>query len=89
MVIDIDTGIIEDAEVPPFCELSSNFVADILRGRCIDTDMDEILKTIERTVHTHTRRALITAIQTLYNRYTISKNRRFSSEKINNPGGER
>jgi hypothetical protein len=79
MVIDIDTGTILESQIPPFCSLSSNFVSEIFNGRCIDTDLEDIFKQIEQTVHTATRRALITAVQTLHNRYIIVKNNKLKS----------
>lgn len=74
MEVDIDTGKILRSTIPLYCPLHSEFVESIMNGKYLDKDLDKIFKEIERTVHTQTRRALITAIQTLHNRYIIVSN---------------
>lgn len=70
MVVDIEIGIILDSAISIYNKMHSDFVAEILRDKSLDYDLDKILMQIERTVHTPTRRALITAIQVLHNRYS-------------------
>ncbi|NTV88935.1 MAG: DUF3870 domain-containing protein [Clostridiales bacterium] len=74
MVVEMETGTILQSTIPLYCPMHSEFVSEILNGKSLDTDLEQIFKDIEKTVHTQTRRALITAIQTLHNRYIIVKN---------------
>ncbi len=73
MTVDMDTGTIIKSTVPLYCPLHSEFVENIMNGKSLDDDLDKIFKEIDKKIHTQTRRALITAIQTLHNRYIIVK----------------
>jgi hypothetical protein len=75
MVIDVDTGEIIESGVPLYCSMHSDFVSSIVNGRHIESELEQILLDIETKVHTQTRRALITAIQALVNRYSVVKGR--------------
>jgi len=83
MEVDIETGTVLNSTVPLYCPLHSKFIENIVNGKSLDTDLDKILKEIERTVHTQTRRALINAIQTLHNRYMVVKSN-YNKDKIKN-----
>ena len=69
MVVDIETGIVLDSAISTYNQMHCDFVAEILRNKSLDNDLEKILMQIDRTVHTPTKRALTTAIQVLYNRY--------------------
>lgn len=70
--IDFNSGEIIDCDFPTYCRNTSEFVADIMKGKSI-TQVDSIIKEIDTRMHTLSKRALITAIQGLYNRYLIVK----------------
>lgn len=69
MVIDIETGTVLDSAISTYNQMHSDFFSEILRDKSLDNDLEMILMQIEKTVHTPTKRALITAIQVLFNRY--------------------
>lgn len=71
--VDVRNGEIVDCDVPVFCEGSCAFVAEILVGKNIAEDLDEIINEIETRMHSLSKWALITAIQTMYNRYIMYK----------------
>ncbi|MCR4443357.1 MAG: DUF3870 domain-containing protein [Peptococcaceae bacterium] len=75
MTVDMDTGKILNCIVPIYCEIHNEFLSEIMVGKSLDTDFGSIIKQIEKTVHTQTKRSLITALQVLYNRYRIVKKR--------------
>lgn len=75
MTVDMDTGQILNCVVPIYCDIHNEFLSEILTGKSLDTDFRAIVEQIEKTVHTQTKRSLITALQVLYNRYCIVKKR--------------
>jgi len=75
MTVDMDTGRILNCTVPIYCQIHNEFLSEIMVGKSLDSDFKAIVEQIEKTVHTQTRRSLITALQVLYNRYCIVKRR--------------
>lgn len=75
MTVDMETGTILQSSVPLYCKIHNDFVTEIINGKSLEKDLNLIIKQIEKTVHTHTRRALVTAIQALAKRYMIEKNK--------------
>jgi len=73
MKVDMDTGVIEDFEVPIYSRFTSDFVAALARGHCLHDGIDAIVAEIERRIHTSSKRALISALQVAYNRYCLVK----------------
>lgn len=73
VVVDIDSGKIIDCVVPMYCKLHNDFVANILRGKCLDNDKGSIIEEIDERIHTVSKRALITTIQGLHNNYIMVK----------------
>ncbi|MBP2636298.1 MAG: hypothetical protein H6Q72_2205 [Firmicutes bacterium] len=71
--IDVRNGEVVDCDVPVFCEGSSAFIAEILIGKNIAEDLDEVIDEIETRMHSLSKWALITAIQTMHNRYIMYK----------------
>lgn len=71
--VDVRNGEILDCEIPIFCTESCNFVAEIMIGKRLPEDMDAIIDEIEFRMHSLSKWALITAIQTLNNRYVAYK----------------
>jgi hypothetical protein len=71
--IDMVSGKIVNCSVPVYFKGNSDFVAAIMCGKSIDTDLEVIISEIDERFHTLSKRALITAIQAVYNRYCIAK----------------
>ena len=85
MVVDIELGIIHDSTISVYNKMHSEFVAEIFKDKSLEYDLDKILMQIERTVHTPTRRALITAIQVLHNRYSDVRKKYLSDQARPSP----
>lgn len=79
LMVNIETGEIIDCVIPNYCTMHQDFVAEILRGKCLDRDIPSIIAEIEERVHSLSTRALITALQSAYNRYVICKNQQVFS----------
>lgn len=71
--VKIDSGVIVNCCVPVYCKLHNDFVVAILKGKSLDVDKEAIIEEIDERTHTLSKRALITAIQGLYNQYTMTK----------------
>jgi hypothetical protein len=72
--VDLETGEIVDSMVPMYCQLTNGFIVKILKGKSLD-NADEILKEVEERVHTSTKRALMTAMKEIFNRYILEKDK--------------
>ena len=73
--IDMQTGMIVNCDVPIFCQMANEFMSDILKGRSIDRDIDEIIDNIEKRLHTLSKKAVITSLQVIHNRYKAIRKR--------------
>ena len=81
MKIDMDSGEILGCVVPIYCKLHNDFIAEIVCGKFMDRDMSCILEEIEERVHSLSTRALISALQVVWNRYLlVKKNARTQKE---------
>lgn len=91
LTVNIETGQVIDCVIPNFCTMHNDFIADILRGKNLDSDIAAIIAEIEETVHSLSTRALITALQAAYNRYLVCKNQQVfdftTSVRKNSPKG--
>lgn len=80
--VDMATGRVINCEVPVYFQGSNDFIANIVIGKCLDTDIPAIIAEIEYKMHTLSKRALITAIQTVYNRYINVKQNAMNKEQL-------
>ena len=74
--VDIDSGVIVNCAIPTYCEQIDAFAGEILKGRCLDSDMERMIADIDTRMHVLSKKALITALQMVYNRYTAVKQTR-------------
>lgn len=79
--IDVRTGVIVNIVVPIYCKIHNDFVANIAIGKSLHCDFEAIITEIDERVHTVTKRALINALQVLFNRYEMVKNKSLSKVK--------
>jgi len=86
MSIDIETGKILEAHVPIYHKMHDDFFCELVTGKSMETDLEYILKEIEYRFHTPSKRALITAIQTLHNRYIIVREKYLKSKSEKQKG---
>ncbi|MBP2636297.1 MAG: hypothetical protein H6Q72_2204 [Firmicutes bacterium] len=73
LTVNIETGEVIDCVIPNYCEMHQSFVADIIRGKYLDSDSVSIISELEERVHSLSTRALITAFQQAHNRYMVYK----------------
>lgn len=71
--IDMDTGVILECDVPILCDMHTKFIAELVCGRSIETDLNGILDEINERVHSLSTKAIITSLQVIYNRYRMIK----------------
>jgi hypothetical protein len=71
--INSENGQIIDCAVPIYCQLTGDFIAEIIRGKSIDTELNLIIKELEERLFTGSRRALISALQMIRERYMMTK----------------
>lgn len=72
MEVDMESGDIVDCQVPMYCQLNNEFIANILLGKSLDNP-DEIVAVLERRVQTLSKRAFITAFKGIIKRYIQEK----------------
>ena len=68
----MESGDIVDCQVPMYCQLNNEFIANILLGNSLDNP-DEIVAVLERRVQTLSKRAFITAFKGIIKRYIQEK----------------
>lgn len=74
MEVDIADGMIKECDVPVYSGMHKNFVSTIFVGKSLNAGYDYFLKEINKRIHSVTKKALIQAFQSLYNRYiTVRK----------------
>ncbi|MBP2643183.1 MAG: hypothetical protein H6Q67_1070 [Firmicutes bacterium] len=71
--VNSENGQIIDCAVPIYCQLTADFIAEIIRGKSIETDLPLIIKEMEERLFTGSRRALISALQMIRDRYMMAK----------------
>lgn len=81
--VDIEDGKIFDCVIPMYSRLQNQFVSSVFLGNTMN-DIDKIIDIIDEKLHTPCKRALITAIQSLNNRYMVIREapqRKIASEE--------
>ncbi|MDF2571251.1 MAG: hypothetical protein K0R55_2855 [Sporomusa sp.] len=76
LTVDGNNGTILECSTPVYCKQTSDFVADIVRGKSLEKDVSVILAEIESRMHTGSKRSLITAVQMIHNRYMMAKEKK-------------
>lgn len=71
--VDIATGVIMDCHIPVYCEMMNNFLSEIMRGRSLEEGLSSIIEEIDERLHVVSKKALINALHSLYNRYLMTK----------------
>ncbi|UUX33570.1 DUF3870 domain-containing protein [Fundicoccus culcitae] len=71
LIIDRDTEIIEDVDCTAALGLTGAFVRQLMVGKRIIADADEIIKQIQERFFGTSRNALLTAFKDSVNRYKI------------------
>ncbi len=71
MKIDMDNGKILDCNVPIYCDLHNEFILEIIRGRSVATDLNDIIDEINERIHSLSNKALVSSLQVIHNRYQM------------------
>jgi hypothetical protein len=71
--VDIESGIITDCHVPMYTPIQNDFVKEIIIGKSLYSEKELIMKEIDELMHTPSKRALISAIQGVYNNFVMTK----------------
>ncbi len=81
VTVDIDSGDILDCHVPMYCDIQNSFVKKTLIGKSLYTDKELIIKDIDDRMHTPSKRALISALQGVYNHFILTRKMIMSGHK--------
>ena len=79
--VDMNNGVILNCTIPTYCTENSEFVADLARGRKLDSDMESIIAEIEERMHVLSKWALITAIKGAQNRFLTVRNSKSANQE--------
>lgn len=71
--VDMASGQVVNCSVPVYCRETSDFVTGILKGKSLETDLDAIIAELDERMQTMSKRALLNAVQAIYNRYNMAK----------------
>ncbi|TWH49213.1 DUF3870 domain-containing protein [Sporomusa sp. KB1] len=75
LTVDVDSGEILQCSIPVYCQQGNEFISDIMKGKSLEKDVNIIIAEVEERIHMSSKRALITAIQMIQNRYMMTKNK--------------
>lgn len=81
VTVDIDSGDILDCHVPMYCDIQNSFVKKTLIGKSLYTDKELIIRDIDDRMHTPSKRALISALQGVYNHFILTRKMIMSGHK--------
>ena len=68
-LIDLETGVINDAECTMVTGIAKDFVNSILVGYCMEKGIDPLLEVLEHRYHGHLKKALLTAVKMIGTEY--------------------
>lgn len=74
--VDMVTGVIMDFHAPVYCEMMNDFLSSIFRGKSLDDGIETIILELDERLHVVSKKALINALHSLYNRYLMTKRRK-------------
>ncbi len=79
--VDIETGIITDCTVPMYTPIQNDFVKEIIVGKSLYSEKELIIREIDELMHTPSKRALLSAIQGVYNNFVLTKKTLVAGQK--------
>lgn len=79
VLIDMETGIIVEADTTLSTRTSERFVARVLAGRSIQNGIEELVQNIDAVYQGSAKKSIIAALRMIYDKYlTLAKNRKNS-----------
>ena len=70
MVLDRESGIVLDAECNMLVDISSEYIASLLVGRCFYTELEEMIAAVQRGYHGLSQKALLVCLRMPFPRCT-------------------
>ncbi len=68
-LIDMETGVIHNAECTMVTGIAKDFVSTLLVGYCMGNGIEPLVARIEHKYHGHLKKALVTAVKMIGNEY--------------------
>jgi hypothetical protein len=79
--VDIESGEITDCHVPMYTNIQNDFVKEVIVGKSLYTEKELIMREIDDLMHTPSKRALLSAIQGVYNNFILTRKSILSGQK--------
>ena len=73
ILVDLETGVIHNAECTMVTGIAKEFVNSLLVGYCLDRGLEPLVALIEHKYHGHLKKALITAVKMVCSEYADVK----------------
>ena len=68
MILDRENGVVLDAECNMLLDVSSEYIASLLVGRCFYTDLDEMIAAVQRSYHGLSQKALVVCLKDAFSK---------------------
>ncbi len=68
-LIDMETGVIHNAECTMVTGIAKDFVSSLLVGYCMSRGTEPLVALVEHKYHGHLKKALVTAVKMIANEY--------------------
>ena len=68
MVLDRESGVVLDAECNMLVDVSSEYIASLLVGRCFYTELDEMIAAVQRGYHGLSQKALVVCLKDAFSK---------------------
>ena len=68
MVLDRESGIVLDAECNMLVDISSEYIASLLVGRCFYTELEEMIAAVQRGYHGLSQKALLVCLKDAFSK---------------------
>lgn len=68
MVLDRESGIVLNAECNMLVDVSSEYIASLLVGRCFYTELDEMIAAVQRDYHGLSQKALTVCLKDAFHK---------------------
>lgn len=73
LVIDVTTDIIKEADCTLTTQVARNHVTRTMMGYNLSMGIDDLIHSIDKTYHGGAKKAIITSLRIIYDKYTVFK----------------
>jgi hypothetical protein len=81
VTVEMDTGVIKEADCSLSTGLSRRFVAQLIDGYSLEDGIGKLVRKFDTRFYGSTRKAIITALKTIYEKYSEAKGDRADRAK--------